>query len=63
MISARFSPSPVCVVTATITPAVAQVAATGSTERVPWASALNSGPAVSRCSRSRNDNPNWMITA
>src|SRR3954471_22992158 len=63
MISARFSPSPVWVVIATMMPATAQVAATGSTERVPWASAANNGLTVNRCSRSRKDSANWISTA
>ena len=55
MIDDRSSPRPVSVSTATMRPAAAQVAATGSTPIAPLASAASSRGGVMRVDRSRND--------
>ena len=56
MIPDRSSPRPVIVSTATISPAEAQVAATGRTPDAPLASAANTFGGVIRCFLSRKDN-------
>ena len=55
MIELTFSPSPVKVTTATMIPAAAVVAATGSTPMAPAASASHVRLGVIQVERSRND--------
>ena len=51
------------VTTATMIPAAAQVAATGSTARAPAASASNTRPGPIRCFGSRNESRNASTVA
>lgn len=63
MTEARFRPSPVWVTTATMMPAAAQVATTGSTDLLPSASAVYSRRGVIRCRASRKDSRNCRAVA
>ena len=63
MIPDRLRPRPVSVTTATMIPAAAQVAATGSTARAPAASASNTRTGVIRCFGSRNESRNASTVA
>jgi hypothetical protein len=63
MIEDRSSPRPVSVSTATIRPAAAVVAATGSTPVAPLASASNTRGGVIRRLRSRKDSRNASAVA